>query len=84
MTADGREALVFEERDVRRAMRRLMSTVRGEGRQLVLSSVPSRLLAEIGSQDVEWLRTEARESLVLVKHGLQLGELVAIRSHLAW
>ena len=67
--AEGRVVLIFEERFVRRALRRLMSAVRREGRQLVLGSGPSRLLAKIGRQDEERLPIEARESLVLAEDG---------------
>ena len=61
--------LIFEERYVRRALRRLMSAVRREGCQLVLGSEPSRLLPKIGRQDEERLPIEARESLVLAEDG---------------
>ena len=68
-TADGRVVLIFEERHMRRAVRRLMGAVRREGCQLVLGSGPSRLLPKIGSQDEEWLPIEARERLVLAEDG---------------
>jgi hypothetical protein len=61
--------LIFEECDVRRALRRLMSAVRREGCQLALRGEPSRLLPKIGRQDEERLPTEARESLVLAEDG---------------
>ena len=59
--------LIFEERRVRRALRRLMRAVCREGCQLALRSGPSRLLPKISRQDEERLPIEALESLVLAE-----------------
>ena len=59
--------LILEERFVRRALRRLMSAVGRECRELVLGSRPSRLLANIGRQDEERLPIEALEGLDLAE-----------------
>lgn len=66
-----------------RTVRRLMNTVGREGGQPILRGEPTRLLSNIGRQDEERLSPEALKGLDLVKHGSQLGELVAVGTQFA-
>jgi hypothetical protein len=82
-TAFGRVVLIFEERRVRRALRRLMSAIRREGCQLGLGGGPPRLLPNVGGQDEERSSIERSEGFGLVEDRPQLGELVAVSPELS-